>query len=387
MKLETVKLENLCTKITKGTTPSNIGEGFSQTGINYIRSEMLTQNKYIDKRGLLYISSNVHEKLKRSQLESRDILFSMAGVYLGKTAILRDEDIPANTNQAVALIRLNSDLCYHDFIYYYLNQPSVVKYVNQVSGQSAQPNINLQQIGSIPINLPNLDVQHRIADILSAYDDLIENNYKQIKLLEEAVKMVYKEWFVNLRFPGYENASIVDGLPEGWRRGVLSDVASFRRGKTITKDKTERGIIPVVAGGIEPAYYHSKANTVSPLITISASGANAGFTRMYYENVWASDCSVLDSSETENLYFIYAFLNNSKQQIKNLQRGAAQPHVYAKDINDLEIMIPTEELIKDYCAIVTAYFNKIACLQKIIKKCSDAKNKLLPKLMNGVIEV
>ena len=175
MKYQTIELKSISTKITKGTTPSNIGEGFTQSGINYIRSEMITHNKYIDKSKLLYISNAVHEKLKRSQLESGDILFSMAGIYLGKTAVLREEDIPANTNQAVALIRLNNDLCNIDFIYYFLNQPKVLKYVNQISGQSAQPNINLQQIGSIPINLPDMKIQRRIADILSAYDDLIEN--------------------------------------------------------------------------------------------------------------------------------------------------------------------------------------------------------------------
>ena len=127
-----VKLGDLATKITKGTTPSNIGESFCGNGIPFIRSELITQNKYISYDGLLYISNATHEKLKRSQLEANDILFSMAGVYLGKTAILRECDVPANTNQAVALIRLNPMLCNVDYIYYFLNQKSVVSYVNQI---------------------------------------------------------------------------------------------------------------------------------------------------------------------------------------------------------------------------------------------------------------
>ena len=235
--------------------------------------------------------------------------------------------------------------------------------------------------------MPPIEIQRRIADILSTYDDLIENNHKQIKLLEEAAMRLYKEWFINLRFPGYENTIIANDVPEGWKLGILSDIAAFRRGKTITKDKTETGMIPVVAGGLEPAYYHSKANTVSPLITISASGANAGYTRIYYEDVWASDCSVLDNSETEKLFFIYAFLANSKEQIKNLQRGAAQPHVYPKDINALKLLIPTDELTQEYCSIVSAFFGEIACFKKNIKYATDARDKFLPKLMRGEIEV
>ena len=138
-----VNLSELCSIITKGTTPSNIGDSFTDKGIKYIRSEMLTSAKYIS-GDFLHISKETHEKLKRSQLKTGDILFSMAGVYLGKTAILRPEDIPANTNQAVALIRIAPDKADNEFVYYFLNMPDVVKMANTVQSQSAQPNINLK---------------------------------------------------------------------------------------------------------------------------------------------------------------------------------------------------------------------------------------------------
>ena len=115
-----VELSELCDVITKGTTPSNIGAEFTEKGIKYIRSEMLTSAKYISDEGLLYISEETHKKLKRSQLKPGDILFSMAGVYLGKTAILRECDTPANTNQAVALIRIIDEKCNREYVYYYL---------------------------------------------------------------------------------------------------------------------------------------------------------------------------------------------------------------------------------------------------------------------------
>lgn len=382
-----VKLGDLATKITKGTTPSNIGESFCDRGIPFIRSELITQNKYISDSGLLYISKETHEKLKRSQLEANDILFSMAGVYLGKTAILRECDVPANTNQAVALIRLDPVLCNVGYIYYYLNQDSVIRYVNQISGQAAQPNINLQQIGEIPIAIPSRKEQDTIATILSRYDTLIENYQKQIKLLEESAQRLYKEWFVDLRFPGYENAKMVDGLPEGWERKKLGELVEFKRGKTITKKEAIEGNIPVVAGGLEPAYYCDKSNTTDRVITISGSGANAGFTRMYFEKVWASDCSFADTSATQYLHFVFCFLRENKTVIDNMQKGAAQPHVYAKDINSLEALLPTKEILNSFEIKASKIFDNIASLQTQIRLLTEARDRLLPRLMGGEMEV
>ena len=387
MNWQTVKLADLCTVITKGTTPSNIGESFTESGVNYIRSEMITDAKYISPNGMLYISEGTHEKLKRSKLKKNDILFSMAGVYLGKTALLREEDVPANTNQAVALIRLNSSKCNLEYVYYFLNLPETVVKVNTVSGQAAQPNINLKQIGNIEIVLPDIEIQNRIVNSLSAYDDLIENNQKQIKLLEEAVQRLYKEWFVDLRFPGYENTPITNGVPQGWKDGTLGEIAFFKRGKTITKDQTCEGMVPVVAGGLEPAYYHNQSNTASPVITVSGSGANAGFTRMYHTEVWASDCSFVDAQNTDNIYFAYCVLKNKKSDIDSLQKGAAQPHVYAKDINALEILVPGSLCLAEFENLVTPFFEKIKALYQQIELSKEARDRLLPKLMSGELEV
>ncbi len=240
---------------------------------------------------------------------------------------------------------------------------------------------------SMTIPLPPFETQQKIAGILSAYGDLIENNRKQIKLLEEAAQKLYKEWFVKLNFPGHENVKIVDGVPEGWKNGIISDLGEFKRGKTITKDQTLPGKVPVVAGGLEPAYYHNETNTETPVITVSGSGANAGFTRLYYEKVWASDCSFLDISKCENLYFIYCVLKSSTDVINNLQKGAAQPHVYAKDLNAITTVIPSQIYLEKFSAIVKPYFEKIKTVQNQIEELQSARDKLLPKLMNGVFYV
>ena len=257
----------------------------------------------------------------------------------------------------------------------------------QISQGTAQDNLSWEKLSTIKFPAPPYEIQCRIAKILSAYDDIIANSQKQIKLLEEAAQRLYKEWFMDLRFPGYENTPVVDGVPEGWRKGTLADIAVFKRGQTITNSQITEGSIPVVAGGLEPAYYHNRANAVSPVITVSGSGANAGFTRLYSEDIFASDCSFADSKTTPYLYFVYCFLKANTLKLGTLQKGAAQPHVYAKDINAMEIIIPSELYLSRYCKIAEQFFQKIKILQKQTKHSMQARDRLLPKLMSGEVEV
>lgn len=257
----------------------------------------------------------------------------------------------------------------------------------QISQGTAQDNLSWEKLSTIKFCIPEYKEQCRIADILSAYDDLIENNQKQIKLLEEAAQRLYKEWFVDLRFPGHENTEIVDGVPEGWHRGTVGQIAEFKRGRTITKAQVKGGNVPVVAGGLEPAYYHNVANTKAPVITISASGANAGFVRLYGVDVFASDCSFVDGLGTESLFFVYEFLKESKVSIDQLQKGSAQPHVYAKDINAMKITIPEKEYLERFDRYAKVYFNKIKTLQGQNGRLKTARNLLLAKLMSGEVEV
>ena len=259
--------------------------------------------------------------------------------------------------------------------------------INSMTGATGRQRVNNEIFKSIEIEFPNIDIKRKIGSILSVYDDLIENNQKQIKLLEEAAQRLYKEWFVDLRFPGYENTKVVDGVPEGWKKGILGDIAIFRRGKTITKTQVHEGDVPVVAGGLEPAYYHNEANTVAPVITVSGSGANAGFSRLYNVDVFASDCSFADSETTPFLFFVYCFLIENRANLNALQKGAAQPHVYAKDINTMELTVPTDDKLEAFCKFVFSYFEKIKVLQKQIQISSQARDRLLPKFINGELEV
>ena len=312
-----------------------------------------------------------------------DIIYTRTGnvglVFRNNYGVMHNNCFSVTPNDADELSR--------DFLYYALQNKTFFDTANALARGAAQPDLPHTSFNSIEFAYPSLFVQERIAYILSRYDSLIENYQKQIKLLEAAAQRLYKEWFIDLRFPGHENTNIIDGVPEGWTPSQLGQLAEFKRGKTITKKDVIDGDIPVVAGGLEPAYYCNKSNTAERVITISGSGANAGFTRMYFEKVWASDCSFVDASVTPFLHFVYCFLKNNKTTIDNLQKGAAQPHVYAKDINSLSICIPIESVLKSFEEKVSNYFDTTASLQSQLRLLTEARDRLLPKLTNEEMEI
>lgn len=327
------------------------------------------------------------ETHKRTQLEPNDILITNSGT-IGRMALVKDipETYRTTFQKSVAIVKPDTSVVLPTYLYYKL-QNCVTDFVNRSNG-SAQKNLLLGTMREFKIDLhEDFAEQERLSSILASYDNLIENNQKQIKLLEEAAQRLYKEWFVDFHFPGYEDTPIVDGVPEGWKKGTLGDISLFKRGKTITKAQVLDGDVPVVAGGIEPAYYHNKSNTVAPVITVSGSGANAGFTRLYNVDVFASDCSFIDSNSTPFLFFVYCFLKANAMKLDSLQKGSAQPHVYAKDLNALVLSVPTEGVLTVFCDIVFPYFERIRLLQRENEIAAEARDRLLPKLMSGEIEV
>lgn len=334
----------------------------------------------------------VDEKVLRptDYLQNGDVIFVRSNgnkELVGRCMLIENPAKPVTYSGFCIRARLNNinENNPRFFTYYFKSRTFRRAMSNTAVGANIQ-NLNQGLLSNHELLLPPLATQQKIAGILSAYDDLIENNRKQIKLLEEAAQKLYKEWFVKHNFPDHENVKIVDGVPYGWKKSSLLEIGEFKRGKTITKDQTTVGTVPVVAGGLEPAYYHNESNTETPVITVSGSGANAGFTRLYYEKVWASDCSFLDISKCENLFFVYCVLKSSTDVINNLQKGAAQPHVYAKDLNALPVLIPTESLLDNFTKLVTPFFEKIKSLQKQIQLLQSARDKLLPRLMNGDFE-
>lgn len=403
-----VKLKDITKVITKGTTPSTYGYDFLENGeVNYIRAEGISKSGYVDQKTFLKINTECHDRLKRSKLEENDVLFSIAGMALGKSGIVKKEYLPANTNQAVAIVRPNN-LVFPKFLLYYIANPSFYQLVNSVSGQAAQPNINLNQVGSLPINLPPLETQRKIAFILSGYDDLIENNLKRIKILEEMAQQTYEEWFVRMRFPGYETAKIdeVTGLPEGWENGTLENITKYLSGfafKSAQFKDNGNGVIRIKNIGnntinlSDVAYvdneYASKQKRYllkSGDLLIAMTGATIGKVGiMPHSNERFYLNQRVGKFVTENTAFLNCFFNSTygSNQINNIAGGAAQPNISAQQILDIELNIPSKGILNKFSDKFNRGISMIINLQSQNQRLRESRDILLPRLMMGIVEV
>ena len=277
------------------------------------------------------------------------------------------------------------------FLYYTVTNQAFTDYLTANAKGAAYPAVDADTIKRAEIYLPPLSIQQKIAAILSAYDDLIENNLWRIKILEEMARNLYREWFVKFRFPCHAKVRMVDSplgkIPEGWEVVTLGELVNIPKGKNITKKTIVPGDVPVVAGGIAPAYYHNAANTRNPVITISASGANAGFVNLYYHDVWASDCSVIDLSATKYVYYFYLLLKDRQYEVTRLQRGAAQPHVYPKDLMALDALSVPEEILEFFARKIGPIFKMIKNMKEKNKNLHQTRDLLLPKLISGELDI
>lgn len=288
-----------------------------------------------------------------------------------------------------------------DYVYY-LSQTQYIRQlaVNSMTGASGRQRADAKYIGNIKWNFPDIKIQRKIADILSAYDNLIENNNKRIKLLEQMAENLYKEWFVRFRFPRYEDVEFEEKKPRGWQVGTedkkhftptifkyseLRKIGSFVRGKNITAANMIEGAVPVISAGLQPSGYHNEANVYGASLTISASGANAGYLQYHLQDIWTADCSYYQDDAT--IWFVYNTLKYIQPVISNLQCGAAQPHVYPKNINKLCVLIPTEELIYKFNEYVKPYYDEIKILNQRNQLLAKQRDMLLPRLMSGKLEV
>ena len=241
-----VALRDLSTRITKGTTPPR-GKGFVDHGINYIKSEAISPDGSIDTSKFAFIDEKTHLSFARSQLQVGNVLFSMAGVYLGKTSVVKAEHLPANTNQAVGIITLDGARADPYFIHYVLQSPRCRSWVARSAAQSAQPNFNLKEIGDLPIpNLP-LHLQQDVSNTLKALDDRIDLLRQTNITLEAIAQALFKSWFVDFdpvhakaedrepeamdaataaMFPSEFEESELGPIPKGWDVETLGGAAN-----------------------------------------------------------------------------------------------------------------------------------------------------------------
>lgn len=205
----------------------------------------------------------------------------------------------------------------------------------------------------------------------SSYQPLFHKNRRINDNLEQQAQALFNEMFPH--------------ITEG--ENMIGDLIMPKRGKGLLSKNAIKGDIPVVAGGIEPATYHNQANTTAPVLTIAASGANAGYINLWYIPVWASDSSYIDDSITPNVYFWYIMLKKRQQEIFDAQVGSAQPHIYPKHIAELPMNVVFVEKIAEYNEIVTPIFEKKGQLFLESKCLTSLRDTLLPKLMSGELKI
>lgn len=260
----------------------------------------------------------------------------------------------------------------------------------QISQGTAQDNLSWKKLSTIKFCILEYKEQCRIADILSAYDDLIENNQKQIKLLEEAAQRLYKEWFVNLRFPGHENTKIVDGVPEGWRISSIYDVFDIKYGKNLPTSKiTKVGQYPVYGASGVIGYYNEKnCDDYVTLVTSRGNGSGDVF-RTHHKQSYVTNNSFIARRNDKNIFIKneFTFQLFSNTDFKKLCTGSAQPQLTNTSIQKIKIFLPNRQLIEKYQRCTIEMSEKQEVLYKEQRALTQARNRLLSKLINGTVEV
>ena len=245
MSWEKVKLGDVSANIQTGPFGSQLHQyDYSETGTPVVMPKDLIGGK-ISEQSIARVGQDHVQRLNRHIIQKGDILYSRRG-DVGRCAFATDHETGWLCGTGCLRVTSNTTIADSKFVFYQLQLPEVVGWVEKHAVGATMLNLNTTILSNIPLLLPPIETQHRIADVLSAYDDLIENNRKQIKLLEEAAQRLYKEWFVDLRFPGHEHTKIVDGVPEGWKPCTLDDVIEFDPKVRLDKDRVKQ-FVPMSA--------------------------------------------------------------------------------------------------------------------------------------------
>ncbi len=308
----------------------------------------------------------------------------------GRCAIWKEQLPNMKIQKALHRLRVNEEMDYR-YVYYWFLLAGKQGALKQYYTGATIMHMPGQKLKEVVIDKPPLDVQRKIGDYLEAFDDLIKNNQKQIKLLEEAAQRLYKEWFVDLRFPGYEDVEIVDGVPEGWEITPINMVANLKAGgdkpKTFSEKMTNENKIPVFANGITGKGlmgFTDKAVINNPSVTISARGTvGVVFLRTEPYVPIVRLISVTPIEDKVDILYLYLYLINQNFR----STGAAQQQITVPLLKSKNIICPTDDVRKSFNDVITSIFNKIDILEKHINKLTEARDRLLPKLMNGEIEV
>lgn len=391
MSWKTIRADEFCESVRDGThdTPKP-----NETGYKLVTGKHV-KNGRIDPSDAYYISEEDYEKInERSLVEQWDVLMSMIGT-VGEVAVVKDHPNYAIKN--VALFKCGGSELKGKWLAYYLRSSDAQGHMSGNQKGSSQQFLSLNQLRSLPIPIADERYMQRVIDILSAYDDLIENNQKQIKLLEEAAQRLYKEWFVALRFPGHETTPIVDGVPEGWEIQTLSQIADVVMGQSPKSEfyNQDRQGLPFHQGVgsygtrfvIDTTYSTSFtriAEAGSILFSVRAPVGRLNITKN--KIVIGRGLAAISHRSGMQSYLFY-LLKERFFKDNIIGNGAIFASISKDELLGQKFIVPVDDLVKRFNTVVSDIDGKIAGLENQIMLLTEARDRLLPKLMSGEIEV
>lgn len=407
MKSNKIRLGEQC--VVTSSKRFHLSERITQGVPFYCSKEIIKKFNGEDVTECDYISEDLYKKVSNEVgvPKENDLLITTRGT-IGIPYLYKRTDRFYFADGNLTWIKDFDSNLYSKFLYYWFQSYEGRKKFEALAKGTAQKAVPISGIKTLEIELPSLKSQKRIADILSAYDDLIENNQKQIKLLEEAAQRLYKEWFVDLRFPGHENTKIVDGVPEGWRVASIADICDTVGGGTpstkiqsyyekgdilwvtptdITRNfslallDTEKKITPE---GLK----NSSANMLPAETILMTSRASVGFFGMCKYEVCTNQGFISCIPKRENLQMYLLFnLKSRVEEIRQKAGGSTYLEISKTVFRELKIILPKDEVLAEYQKNVHDIFDEIYCRTEMIKSLVDMRNRLLPKLMSGEVEM
>jgi len=401
------KLKEITSKIGSGSTPTGGKDAYFDSGITLIRS-LNIYDFVFSYKDLAFINEDQAKKLNGVTVHKKDILLNITGASVGRCTIVPEHLLPARVNQHVSIIRIRKEKVNPKFLLYCINSPAYKDMLLTISGSGAtREALTKDDIENFKILLPELPIQQRIASILSAYDELIENNNHRIVLLERMAEQIYKEWFVRLRFPGWENVELKKGVPKGWEVKTVKDFGKIVTGKTPstfnsryfggkypfikTPDMHEKMFILHTEESLtEDGFNSQKSQIISEnSICVNCIGTGAGLVSITpsicMTNQQIHTLILKNQEELEFLFFVFRGLKPMIEMVGST--GATMTNVSKGKFENLKLIKPNDQIIKQYSLITKPMFNSIRILleQQII--LTQTRDLLLPRLISGKLRV
>ncbi|MEL4371566.1 restriction endonuclease subunit S [Shewanella xiamenensis] len=380
MSWQSEPLSSLTLKIGSGSTPRGGDSVYIPEGTSLIRSQNVYNNEF-SMDGLVYIDEKTAEKMKGVSVEKDDVLVNITGDSVARCCIVHDAVLPARVNQHVAILRTNSKKLLPHFLAFYMVSPYMqAKLLSWAGTGGTRKALTKGMLEGFEVPLPPVDAQARIVEKIKNYNDLIENNRRRIQLLEESARLLYQEWFVHLRFPGHEQVKITDGVPEGWDKKPLKQIATLNYGKALKAEVRVPGPFPVYGSSGEVGS-HEKPLVKGPGIVVGRKG-NVG--SVYWVNT--------DFYPIDTVYFISAeesslFLYHALQNVQFINTDVAVPGLNRDMAYSREILVPDDKNYQRFLSEVVPLQEQINKLQDYNAKLAQARDLLLPKLMSGELAV